>query len=64
VIKLLFSGKQILIASLVFILLANTTNLTFPNAIGEKEIKDLREATEENEEEAEEDEDDEDDDAN
>ena len=56
---LLFSVKQILIASLVFILLANTTNLTFPNATGEKEIKDFREATEENEE-AEEDEDDDD----
>ena len=52
---LLFSGKQILIASWVFILLANTTNLTFPNATGEKEMKDFREATEEDEE-AEEDE--------
>ena len=39
-IKLLFSGKQILIASLVLILLANTTNLTFPNAVVEKTIMD------------------------
>ena len=39
-IKLLLSGKQILIASLVFILLANTTNLTFLNTIAdEKEDK-------------------------
>ena len=40
-IKLLFSGKQILIVSLVFILIVNTTNLTFPNAVDEKTIKDL-----------------------
>ena len=39
-IKLLFSGKQILIVSLVFILLVNTTNLTFPNAVDKKTIKD------------------------
>ena len=39
-IKLLFSEKQILIASLVLILLANTTNLTFPNAVDEKTIMD------------------------
>ena len=35
-IKLLFSGKQILISSLVFILLANTTNLTFLNTIADE----------------------------
>ena len=49
--------KQVMICMMHFIDFANTTNLTFPNAIGEKEIKDLHEATEENEEEAEEDED-------
>jgi len=50
-IKLLFSEKQILIASLVFILLANTTNLTFPKTVDEKTIKDwvnTAEATESN----------------
>jgi hypothetical protein len=39
-IKLLFSGKEILIVSLVFILLVNATNLTFPNAVDEKSIND------------------------
>ena len=39
-IKLLFSGKEILIVSLVFILLVNATNLTFPNAVDEKTIMD------------------------
>ena len=50
-IKLLLSGKQILIVSLVFILLGNTTNLTFPNAVDEKTIKgwvNTAEATESN----------------
>lgn len=50
-IKLLLSRKLILIASLVLILLANTTNLTFPNAVDEKTIKDwvnTAEATESN----------------
>ena len=34
-IKLLLSGKQILIVTLVFILLVNTTNLTFPKSIAD-----------------------------
>ena len=50
-IKLLLSEKQILIVSLVFILLVNTTNLTFPNTVDKKTIKDwvnIAEATESN----------------
>ena len=39
-IKLLFSEKEILIVSLVFILLVNAINLTFPNAVDEKTIMD------------------------
>jgi hypothetical protein len=35
-IKLLLSGKEILIVLLVFILFVNTTNLTFPNAVDYK----------------------------
>jgi len=35
-IKSLLSGKQILIASLVFILLVNATNLTFLNTIADE----------------------------
>ena len=42
-IKSLLSGKQVLIASLVFILLVNTTNLSFPNAIAD-EKEDIAEA--------------------
>ena len=38
--KAIWHEKQILIVSLVFILLVNTTNLTFPNAVDEKTIKD------------------------
>lgn len=50
-IKLLLSGKQILIVSLVFMLFVNTTNLTFPNILSEKTIKNwvnTAEATESN----------------
>ena len=46
-IKLLFSGKEILIVPLVFILVVYLTNLTVPPAVGEKIIKDWDNTVEE-----------------
>jgi hypothetical protein len=46
-IKLLFSGKQMLIVSLVFFLVVYSTNLTVPPAVGEKIIKDWGNTVEE-----------------